>query len=324
MFDFGITPVGIKDNIFGDQIAYVKHYDFSRANNSILSRIHAVTSVASICYANPNAVDKESLFNRLGSESKGLPSSSFEFIPMLIPIDEINYRLGLYREENRLEKNIPTDRFNIFKFGTRVEAEVNGKWTEYLLTNYRAALFDSEEGILDFTEYYNADANEFDIIKSNFHVFKLMIDLPTRAQLVRHRVNYQELSRRYVSGNKVPFNFFIDDKVKDIKVSINMAKDKMHHQPFEIGAEDLIDISLQFYNKLLDSGIKAEAARRFIPQGAYTEIWIGMNNRQLDNFLTLRLDMHAQREIRVLAENIRDVWTENINNKIKFREPIVA
>ena len=324
MLNFGTVPTGVKDNIFKDEIAYVKHYDFSRANSCIMSRIHAVTSVASICYANPNPVDRESLFNRLGSESKGFTSSIFEFIPMLIPIEKIENDLYNYKIDKSLEKSIPTDKFSMFKFGKRIEAELNGEWTEFLLTNYRAVLFDSEDGILDYTEFYNIDPVEFDIIKSNYHVFKLRIDLSTRAQLIRHRTaNAQELSRRYVSGNKVPFSFYIDDKVKDIKMTVNMAADKMHYQPFEIGAEDLIDLSLQFYNKLLDSGVKAEAARRFILQGAYTDIWIGMNNDSLDNFLTLRLDSHAQKEIRLLAENIRDVWNENFTSKIKFRDSTI-
>lgn len=312
MLNFGITPSSVKDNIFGDDIAYVKHYDFSRANRSVLSRIHAVTSIASVCYANPSAVDKESLFNRLSSESKGLPSSSFEFIPMLIPIE-------LIEEELAANGNPPTDKFKMFKYGTRVEANINGKWVEYLLTNYRAVLFDSEEGILDFTEYYNTEESDFDIIRTNYHVFNLKIDLPTRAQLVRHRQRYQELSRRYVSGKKLRFDFYIDDKIKDIKMTANMAKDKMHYQPFEIGIEDLIDLNLQFYNKLLESGVKAEAARRVLPQGVYTEIWVGFDNNGLDNFLSLRLDSYSQKEIRLLAENIRDLISENHTSKIVTR-----
>lgn len=324
MFEFGITPINIKDNIFKDNIAYIKHYDFSRANSSIISRIHAITAVASICYANKNAVDKESLFNRLGAESKGLPSSSFEFVPMLIPVEKIENDLCLYEQDQFLEKRIHTDSLNMFKFGTRIEARINGKWTEYLLTNYRAILVDSENNILDYTDFYNSKEEEFEIIRSNFHVFKLMIDLPTRAQLVRHRTaNAQELSRRYVSGNKVPFSFYIDEKVKDISIDINMAEDPMHSQPFKINAQKLINISLEFYNGLLDNGIKAEAARRYILQGAYTEIWIGMNNDSLDNFLTLRLDTHAQKEIRTLAENIRDLCAESYTSKIEYRKPIL-
>ena len=42
-----------KENIFGDDIAFIEQYDFSTANMSEESRIKAITSVASICYQNP-------------------------------------------------------------------------------------------------------------------------------------------------------------------------------------------------------------------------------------------------------------------------------
>ena len=62
-----------KENIFGDDIGFVEHYDFSRANLNEENRILAITQVASICYQNPKALGSESLYNRLLAESKGLP-----------------------------------------------------------------------------------------------------------------------------------------------------------------------------------------------------------------------------------------------------------
>ena len=67
-----------KENIFGDDIAFVEQYDFSTANMSEENRIKAITTVASICYQNPKALNSKSLYNRLMAESMGLPSSSFE------------------------------------------------------------------------------------------------------------------------------------------------------------------------------------------------------------------------------------------------------
>ena len=81
---FGVNPVNKKENIFGDDIGFVELYDFSQANMSEKHRIHAISAVASICYQNPKAVGSESLYNRLLAESKGLPSSSFEFVPVLL------------------------------------------------------------------------------------------------------------------------------------------------------------------------------------------------------------------------------------------------
>ena len=81
-----------KENIFGDDIAFIEQYDFSQANMSEENRIKAITTVASICYQNPKAINSESLYNRLLAESKGLPSSSAEFVPVLLTEEEV-YKL---------------------------------------------------------------------------------------------------------------------------------------------------------------------------------------------------------------------------------------
>ena len=81
-----------KENIFGDDIAFVEQYDSSTANLNEENRIKAITTVASICYQNPKALGSESLYNRLLAESQGLPSSSAEFVPVLLTEEEV-YKL---------------------------------------------------------------------------------------------------------------------------------------------------------------------------------------------------------------------------------------
>ena len=78
-----------KDNIFGDDIAFVEQWDFSRANMSEENRINAITQVASICYQSSKSLNSESLYNRLLAESQGLPSSSFEMCPILLTEEEV-------------------------------------------------------------------------------------------------------------------------------------------------------------------------------------------------------------------------------------------
>ena len=89
-----------KENIFGDDIAFVEQYDFSTANMSEENRIKAITTVASICYQNPKAIGSESLYNRLLAESKGLPSSSFEMCPILLTEEEFNLNVEKMKEHN--------------------------------------------------------------------------------------------------------------------------------------------------------------------------------------------------------------------------------
>lgn len=271
-----ILMINKKENIFEDNIAFVEQWDFSKANLSEENRIKAITQVASICYQNPKALGSESLYNRLMAESQGLPSSSFEFVPVLLDITNPKHQEILNLEYS-----------NVKKFG---ELICDGK---YLLTNYRALVYDFENNpnsySFDIRTVYNS-SEECEIIKENFKVFLYKVDLPTRSQMVRHRVNWQELSRRYVSGKRVPFEFYINEKLKD--------SEKI---------KDLINQSEELYFELLEKGIKPEVARRVIPQMSYTQIWGAFQPTQLENYFKLRLDNHAQWEIRQTAIAMKEL-----------------
>ncbi|MGJ0302500.1 FAD-dependent thymidylate synthase [Aliarcobacter cryaerophilus] len=278
-----------KENIFGDDIAFVEQYDFSTANMSEENRIKAITTVASICYQNPKAVGSESLYNRLLAESKGLPSSSFEFVPVLLNIGEI--------EDEEFISGSAKSNMKIFKYSEIIcDDELY-----YLLTNYRALVYDVENKFISekWLKRFNTP-EECEIIKQHFKVFQYKVDLPTRSQMVRHRVSWQELSRRYVSGSRVPFEFYVSDKVKDIR-SKNSFTSVSDDITLELTYNDIIKLCLKHYKTLLEKGIKPQEARRIIPQAAYTQIWGAFMPKQLDNYFKLRLDEHAQWEIRQTA-----------------------
>ena len=261
-----------KENIFGDDIAFVEQYDFSNANMSEENRIKAITTVASICYQNPKAIGSESLYNRLLAESKGLPSSSFEFVPVLIPMDSKG-QIQFLGED--------TDINSVIKYSE----VITHRGMDYLLTNYRAIVYDVENKLLneDALKFFNTK-EECEIIKQHFKVFLYKVDFPTRSQMVRHRISWQELSRRYVSAKRVPFEFYVSEKLKENQK-----------------VEDLIKQSEDLYFELLENGVKPQEARRVIPQMGYTQIWGAFMPKQLDNYFKLRLDEHAQWEIRQTA-----------------------
>ena len=270
-------------NIFNDDIAYVEQYDFSQANLNEENRLLTITTVASICYQNPKAVNSESLYNRLLAESHGLPSSSFEMVPVLIPTGQKSFEfIG------------PPDVVpNIMKFGETIHHND----ISYILTNYRAIIFDVENKLISETalKFFNTP-EECEIIKQHFKVFKFHVDLPTRSQMVRHRVNWQELSRRYVSGERVPFNFYISEKMKLVESNqILYINDDTNS--VNLDTNDVISICLKHYEEALRNGVKPQEARRIIPQAAYTTIWGAFQPTQLANFFKLRDDSHAQWEI---------------------------
>ena len=281
-----MTKINQKQNIFNDNIAFVEQYDFSTANMSEENRIKAITTVASICYQNPKAIGSESLYNRLLAESKGLPSSSFEFVPLLLTAKKLRKIGSIINKEDYVKHDFE---YNVTKFGEMIE---DGK---YLLTNLRALIADVGEYA---KEFYNTP-EECEIIKQHFKVFLYKVDLPTRSQMVRHRISWQELSRRYVSAKRVPFEFYINDKIKDIYSSVT-----------DISTQELISFCEHHYEMLIENGIKPQEARRIIPQAAYTQIWGAFMPKQLDNYFKLRLDESAQWEIRQTAIAMQEL----INN----------
>ena len=264
-----IEKINEKQNILNDNIGFVENWDFSRANLNEENRILAITQVASICYQNPKALGSESLYNRLMAESMGLPSSSFEFVPVILDYENPNHQ-----EILKLEYS------NCKKFGEILD-------DRYLLTNYRALVYDFENDkdkfSFDIRTIFNTQ-EECKIIKEYFKVFLFKVDFPTRSQMVRHRISWQELSRRYVSAKRVPFEFYVSDKLKENQK-----------------VQDLIKQSEDLYFELLENGVKPQEARRVIPQMGYTQIWGAFMPKQLDNYFKLRLDEHAQWEIRQTA-----------------------
>jgi len=267
------------ENIFDDNLAFVESWDFSLANTSEEKRIMAITQVASICYQSPKALGSETLYNRLKAESIGLPSSSFEFVPVLL--DRFNTQhLELLEPEFS----------NVKKFGEQID-------DRYFLSNYRALVYDYEQNpqrySFDIRTLYNTK-DEASIIQKHFKVFLYNIDLPTRSQMVRHRISWQELSRRYVSGKRVPFSFYISKKMQTINSNSKST-------------QDIIDLCVVHYLEALENGVKPQEARRIIPQAAYTQIWGAFMPKQLKNFFDLRLDSHAQWEIRQVARAMKDL-----------------
>ena len=264
-----IEKINEKQNILNDNIGFVENWDFSKANLNEENRILAITQVASICYQNPKALGSESLYNRLMAESMGLPSSSFEFVPVLL-----DYENPKHQEILKLEYS------NCKKFGEILD-------DRYLLTNYRALVYDFENDkdkfSFDIRTIFNTQ-EECKIIKEYFKVFLFKVDFPTRSQMVRHRISWQELSRRYVSAKRVPFEFYVSDKLKENQK-----------------VQDLIKQSEDLYFELLENGVKPQEARRVIPQMGYTQIWGAFMPKQLDNYFKLRLDETAQWEIRQTA-----------------------
>jgi thymidylate synthase (FAD) len=109
-------------------------------------------------------------------------------------------------------------------------------------------------------------------------------------QLVRHRIaSYSQQSQRYVNLNEPNY-------VTPPSIGKNMRTKKAY--------EETMGIIWAHYNKLLGLKIPAEDARYVLPNATCTNIMVTMNARSLLNFFELRCCLHAQWEIRMLANKM--------------------
>lgn len=150
--------------------------------------------------------------------------------------------------------------------------------------------------------------------------FKIICSRSCLAQLSRHRlISLNVQSQRYVDYTKdkngngnikfiIPNTFYSrkDDNDRD-----NSAIDPLITQYLE-------DIE-EKYIKLINLHYKPEDARCILPNATATELYLTVNYRELRHILKLRLDSHAQHEIRYIFSLIYDKLEELYpNNPILY------
>jgi thymidylate synthase (FAD) len=130
-------------------------------------------------------------------------------------------------------------------------------------------------------------------------VFTFRVEGVSRActhQLVRHRIaSYSQRSQRYV-----------DEGEFDYVVPPSVQQSEEARKEFE----QTMNLLLGEYEKLRDMGVPKEDARFVLPNACTTTIVVTMNARSLRNFLRVRLEKHAQWEIRQLAQKMYDLVNE--------------
>ena len=141
----------------------------------------------------------------------------------------------------------------------------------------------------------------FEMCEIKFHI-KLPIFI--MRQLVRHRTaNLNEYSGRY---SVMSDEFYLPEGDYLAKQSTTNKQGRAEPLPnkgaLQYEFNRIYDNANMAYNNLLDEDLTRELARAVLPVANYTEcIWkIDLHN--LFNFLKLRMDSHAQREIRDYAD----------------------
>lgn len=149
----------------------------------------------------------------------------------------------------------------------------------------------------------------FEMVEFKFHV-KLPIFVAR--QWIRHRTaNVNEYSGRY---SEMKDEFYTPEEQFLRKQSLTnkqgRSEEGFEHdeaQSIISSFADLADNSYKQYEELLEKGVAREIARIVLPVSNYTEWYWKIDLHNLFHFLRLRLDAHAQYEIRVYAEAMAEI-----------------
>jgi thymidylate synthase (FAD) len=155
----------------------------------------------------------------------------------------------------------------------------------------------------------NRHTSPFEMVKFTFIVKCTQF---TRTQLIRHRMtNINEFSLRY---SEMPDEFYIpemrmqstDNKQGSKETGLTEDELKLMQSSKELYAETTKN-SYDAYSILIKNGVAKELARGIIGSNAYTMLYVTFDLHNLMHFLKLRLDTHAQYEIRACAQAMYDL-----------------
>ena len=139
-------------------------------------------------------------------------------------------------------------------------------------------------------------------------------------QLIRHRsFTFQEFSQRYQDVRE------LDEMFEEVELRKQCEDNRQSSTEVINGFEGeikkiLFDVK-RTYEELLKGGVARETARMILPLCTKTKIHMTGSVRSWIHFLELRDDEHAQKEIRLIAKEIKCIFIEQfpiISKALKY------
>lgn len=175
-------------------------------------------------------------------------------------------------------------------------------------------LSEADEKLIGFL-YRNRHATPFEHVTMTWHV---KCPIFVAREWMRHRAaSYNEMSMRYHVPDELDFwmpssedwrtqvgkpGAYTFEPFSNLDIAELFAMEMKKH--FE-HAENL-------YRQMIAAGVAKEIARSVIPVAQYTEFYFTVNVRNLMNFLSLRNHPDAQKEIRLYAQAMEDIWAKKM------------
>jgi len=162
----------------------------------------------------------------------------------------------------------------------------------------------TDEGLIRYL-LRNWHTTPFEMVEFKFHI---KMPIFVARQHLRHRTaSVNEVSARY---SIVPHEFYVPNEYRTQSETNRQGSGGVltPGSPEEIeclkGPRKISEAAFEIYDELVDMGCCRELARGHLPQSTYTEFYWKINLHNLMHYLQLRMEEHAQKEIRDYAQAI--------------------
>lgn len=149
---------------------------------------------------------------------------------------------------------------------------------------------------------------------SPFEMASMCVEIYTErdiaAQILRHRsFSFQEFSTRYSLTSLAELPAVRRQDTKNRQNSIDDLPAVVKQQA-DVDNSKAIIAAWRAYNAMIDAGVAKECARRILPLCTPTRMYMCGNVRSWIHYIQVRTDPSTQLEHREIAEEVRDVFTQ--------------
>ena len=144
----------------------------------------------------------------------------------------------------------------------------------------------------------------FEMVEFKFHI---KCPIFVARQWLRHRTaSVNEVSARY---SIIQNEYFVPDVFRKQSTTRGQGGEEPFDdsEDFRIQQIMMCEDAFRVYERLLSDGVSRELARAHLPQSTFTEFYWKIDLHNLLHFLQLRMDDHAQKEIRDLATQVYEI-----------------
>lgn len=151
---------------------------------------------------------------------------------------------------------------------------------------------------------------------SPFEMASMCVEIETsRAiaqQILRHRsFSFQEFSQRYSDVNELE-NMFEPVELryaakKNRQSSSDIVESRIPNHEVDV----FLGRAVELYNDLVQRGIATETARFILPLTTKSRLYMNGTVRSWIHYISLREDEHTQKEHRLVAEQVKNIFETN-------------